>query len=127
MPRIIWFALGAVAGVVYASRLIEQEHLDKPVGAIATSSEPHHDGPDGKVKMAAMIEERAAQISELIYTKGQAIADKLRATQKAPANEPMPAFDSRTSPFGQPAMVDTREVAALGGSYDSNLGLESNR
>lgn len=122
MPKVIWFALGAVAGMVYASRLIEKENLDKPAGM--TPQETPEPKPDNRLKMAAMIEARSAQLGQMVQLRGAMLADKLRSQtipQERFVTEPS------GSPYGHPADLDVREAAAVGATYQPELGLESNR
>ena len=126
MPKIVWFALGAVAGMVYASRLIEKERLDQPGGMLTTSTEPPQgQKEDGREKMAAIVQERAQQMGDMIAERWSILADKLRSTQKGKRTESV--MEPVSSPFGQPATMDTRQAASVGATYEPNLGLEANR
>lgn len=123
MPRIIWFALGAVAGMVYASRLIEKEHLDQPDGLITTTTRPQGEKVDSREKMAAIVQARAQQIGDMIAERGEMIADKLRSQKKGVQSHQEPL----SSPYGEPAIMDTRQASSVGATYEPHLGLEANR
>ena len=99
MPRILWFALGAIAGTAYASSLIHKERLDQSRGEAALEV----DSPEGKAlaeakaaearatkeKLAERLEEGAIRVSGFIEEKAHLLADRLRGT--APPGIEVPA------------------------------------
>lgn len=88
MPRILWFALGAIAGTAYASSLIHAQRLDVAPGSIAMDdagldAKSATKGPDVqamKEKLAERLEEGAIRISGFIEEKAHDFADALRGT-----------------------------------------------
>lgn len=101
MPRILWFALGALAGTAYASRVIEVARL---------SNEPmslERDVPTAKslrTRLAEQIEAGAIRISGLIEERAHDFADSLR-TQ--PAVEPAPYPPVGPRPVREPMTANT--------------------
>src|SRR3989338_4995314 len=99
MPRILWFALGAIAGTAYASSLIHKVRLDQSRGEAALEV----DSPEGKAlaeakaaearatkeKLAERLEEGAIRVSGFIEEKAHLLADRLRGT--APPDIDVPA------------------------------------
>jgi len=86
MSRIIWFTLGAVAGMAYASSAIKKERLDLAIGETR-----HETGVTTQAKatqLADTIEAKAAMLSETILEKGHMAAEKVRSLRKEKASTP---------------------------------------
>jgi hypothetical protein len=96
MARLVWFALGAAAGMAYASQLVHKERLDLPPGyeELQQQPEPQEQGQkaDFKTKLADQIDLQADQIANMIdqrvmafterlHVKGHEVASKLRGQQ----------------------------------------------
>ena len=132
MARILWFALGAAAGMAYASRIIDKERLDLPPGLEeqqrqVTEIKVEEKKPSFKEKLADRIDEQADKLANLIdarvialtdmlHTRGHELASKLRGEQ---AKQP-----GSVTLYGEPFMVMT-ETDVITSQADT--GLEANR
>ncbi len=82
MARILWFAVGAAAGLAYASQLINKERLNLPPGSFELAQQQEAEAakaaqPDFKTKLADTIDERADWLANLIDTQVMALTDRL--------------------------------------------------
>lgn len=90
MPRILWFALGVLAGTAYSSSLIHKERLDRAPGEAALDIEAPElrdaaaDQRAMKEKIADRLEEGAIRISGFLEEKAHQLSDALRGTSAPP-------------------------------------------
>lgn len=84
MARLLWFALGAAAGLAYASQLISKERLDLPpnqveLARLEAERALMEAGPevDFKTKLADTIDRQADRIANLIDERVMALTDRL--------------------------------------------------
>lgn len=110
MPRILWFALGVLAGTAYSSSLVHKERLDRAPGEAALDI----DAPDlagqpadqraMKEKLADRIEEGVIRVSGFLEEKAHDLADSLRGTVA-------PLDASATAPAQTPSKVGATMAA----------------
>ena len=84
MARLLWFALGAAAGLAYASQLINKERLNLPpsqaeLARLEAEQAALEQGPkvDFKTKLADTLDQQADRIANLIDERVMAWTDKL--------------------------------------------------
>lgn len=126
MPRILWFAMGVLAGTAYSSSLIHKERLDQsPADAALDVDSPEAkaladakaaDTRASKEKIAERIEEGAIRVSGFIEEKAHMIADRLRGITPPSIDEPAqaqtpPAMSSMQVQSG-PSMAAPASMAA---------------
>jgi hypothetical protein len=132
MARLLWFALGAAAGMAYASQLVHKERLDLPPGldeiqARELASQPQEPKVPFKVKVADMIDMRADQIAnmldqavmnftEKLHVKGHELAAKMRGQEGMEAI----GMPGTVTIYGEAFLTETP------GSQE-DTGLEANR
>ena len=111
MPRILWFAIGVLAGTAYSSSLIHKERLDRSPGEAALDIEEPElrdqaaDQRAMKEKIADRIEEGAIRISGFLEEKAHALSDALRGTSAPPLDL------SETAAAQTPSMVGASMAA----------------
>lgn len=123
MPRILWFALGALAGTAYASSLIHKERLDQAPADAALDV----DSPEGKAivaakeadaratkeKIAERLEEGAIRVSGFIEEKAHLIADRLRGISPPSIDEPAEATPQTPPSLASAATGGTTMAAPI--------------
>ncbi len=127
MPRILWFALGVLAGTAYSSSLIHKERLDRAPGEAALDIDAPElkdkavDQRAIKEKIADRIEEGVIRVSGFLEERVHDIADALRGTA--------PLDAAATAPAQTPAMVGASMAAPTtaggGGGTTAHEVLES--
>lgn len=111
MPRILWFAIGVLAGTAYSSSLIHRERLDRAPGEAALDIEEPElrdaaaDQRAMKEKIADRIEEGAIRISGFLEEKAHMLSDVLRGTSAPPLDV------SATAPAQTPTYVGATMAA----------------
>lgn len=83
MPKILWFALGAVAGVAYASRTITEEHPKvQPQQLDQARAEGRNRAQQMMTRAADTLDDLAHKFGPLIEQRGHELADRLRGGQR---------------------------------------------
>ena len=123
MPRILWFALGALAGTAYASSLIHKERLDQaPADAALDVDSPEGkaivaakeaDARAAKEKIAERLEEGAIRVSGFIEEKAHMIADRLRGISPPSIDEPAVAPPQTPPTLASAATAGTTMAAPI--------------
>lgn len=101
MPRILWFALGAVAGVAYASRTLTQERPQVSQDQVAKArTQGAQRVREMMTRAADTIDDFAHKFGPMLESRGHELADRLRGGERAehvvvtgrygePLNEPL--------------------------------------
>ena len=118
MSRLFWFALGAAAGMAYATRTIHQGHLDLAPGETTRPSPLPQSANDIRTRLAQQVEDRARTVADLIQHRGEQLADAIRAQNVEAELPPIPRMPSI---YGQPA------APPVGYAAGSEVGLEEMR
>lgn len=124
MPRMLWFALGVLAGTTYVAGVIRKGQLERAPGEGALDIE----GPELKdqavdqralkEQLANRIEEGMIRISGFIEEKAHDLADALRGGA-------LPLDASANTPAQAPAMVGARMAAPIAAGTTAHEVLES--
>jgi hypothetical protein len=110
MPRIVWFALGAVAGVVYASQAIPKQHPELAEDQLAQAREQGSAKAQNlKTRLADMLDEQSTRISELVCEQGHMLAERLRGTPAQTGSR------ITGSPYGEPLIERAGELTPASG------------
>jgi hypothetical protein len=130
MPRLLWFALGAVTGLAYASQLINKERLNLPPGPESLElpqAEDETPKQPFKYKLADTLDERADWLANQIDARVMALTDRLHVTGHRLAaklrGEPtgqltapgvLGAVTLYGEPFGEPFETESADQADTG-------------
>lgn len=79
MARLLWFGLGFLGGMTYASRVIHREHLDLPPGQAPVTDirVEEKDERSLQEKLADRLEMQAERLGDVIAYKGRELIDAL--------------------------------------------------
>lgn len=133
MARLVWFALGAAAGLAYASQLVHKERLDLPPGldelqAREQASQPQEPKVDFKTKLAETIDMRADWLANMIDEKVMAFTERLHVSGHELAAK-LRGQEGGMEAIGTPGaitMIEETFITEMPGS-EADTGLEASR
>lgn len=86
MSRMLWFALGAIAGTAYASRVINKERLDLAIGESRPTTQAKESMQGYKeqlrgyqTQLADMIDQRSRTMGHMVEERGHEVAERIRS------------------------------------------------
>jgi hypothetical protein len=138
MARLLWFAVGAAAGLAYASQLINKERLnlaptDAEIAMREAQMEAEAQAPkqDFKVKLAdtidqqtdrllLLVDERVTMLTEKLHETGHQLAAKLRGE---PKEIDLMAMPGTVMIYGEAFTTPFEDLP----SDQSDTGFEANR